>query len=130
MKLIATKSFRNVAALRLTEDGKSTVDGAVHAGHVHKGAVFSIGDDKLKLNTPGDLQKLNKADSAAANVISLLVHAGAVGDATDAKVVEEVQKSVAEDATREANAAKLNKAANAQGALDSILNAIKGLKPA
>lgn len=133
MKLIALKSFRNVATLRLKEDkdGKqvSTIDSALHDDHIHKGAIFSIGADNLKL-TAADLHKLAKQDASAANAVSLLVHAECVGDATDTKVVEAVKASVKEDETRESNAKKLDQSAQAQSVVLQLLQAIKGLKPA
>ena len=119
MKLIATKSFRNVASLRLKEDGKSTVEGAKHDDHIEKGQYFSIGDDKLKLNAvdakgKSDLSALAKSDAEAARVISMLVHAECIADATDPKAVEAVKLSIKEDQQREANAKKLDAAAAAQ----------------
>ena len=128
MKLIAKRSFRNVASLRLKDDGKSVVDGSTHDDHIHKGAIFSIGDDKFKLNND-DLFKLRKSDSAAAEVVSLLVHSDCIGDATDAKVVEAVKLSIAEDEKREANAKKLDQAAQNQSVVNQILTMLKGLKP-
>ncbi len=128
MKLIATQNFRNVQSLRLKDDdGKSTLDNALHADHIHKGAVFSIGDDKLKLNA-ADLMKLNKSDASAAYNVSLLLHAGVIADATDEKAVKAVKDSIAEDERRENNAKKLDQSVNAQSVVAQLITAIRGMK--
>ena len=132
MKLIATKSFRNVPALGLKEEdqaGKqvSTVPGVQHNDHIPKGAVFSIGPDKLKLGSE-DLMKLSKTNASQAYAISMLVHSECVGDADDPKVVQAVKDSLAEDATREANARKSDTASVNQSVVNAITAQVKGLK--
>lgn len=101
MKLIALKDFRNVPALRLTDDGKSTVDKAVHDEHIHKGAVFDIGAGKT-------LDELRKSDRPTAEIVAQLVVAGCVGEANDAKVVAAVKEDLAQDSRRQATAEKLD----------------------
>jgi hypothetical protein len=132
MKLIATKSFRNVAALGLKEedqDGKqiSTVSGSPHNDHIPKGTVFSIGPDTLKLNS-ADLMKLAKTNASQANAISMLVHSECVGDANDPKVVEAVKLALKEDETREANARKSDTSSVNQAVVNAITSQVKGFK--
>ena len=100
MKLIALKSFRNVASLRLREeDGASKVDGSIHSDHVHKGAVFDVGAAK-------DLDGLRKADRPSAEIVAQLFIAGCIGDATDAKTVQAVKDELAAEARKEETAKK------------------------
>ena len=128
MKLIATRSFRNVPSLRLKEDGKTTISDAKHNDHIHRGAVFEIGDTNLKLNN-ADLQKLRKSDSAAAEVVALLVHAEAVADANDPEAVAKVKAAIEEDNRRAANAAKLDQTAAGQSLVVQLLTALKSFNP-
>ena len=134
MKLITTKEIRNVPSLRLKDDGESTIENAKHADHIHKGAIFSIGDDKYKLSGVdqkgvSDLTRLAKTDAQSAYNISLLVHADCVADATDDKAVAAVKLSIKEDEAREANAKKLDQSANSQNVVSALLQAVRGMKP-
>ena len=110
MNLIAIRNFRNVDCLRLKENGKSTVAGAIHNDQVHKGALFSIG--KFKTVDEGC-----KTDLPNARLIFELIRSGAAAPADDAKLVQRIQTEIAADAqaaaTSAANARALTNQANA-----------------
>ena len=123
MKLIATKDFRNVQALRLkSDDGESLVKDAVHADHVHKGAVFDIGSAK-------DLEGLRKADRPTAEIVAQLIVAGVVADANDAKAVQAVREELAVEEKRTKNAAALNVNASLAAAGSAVVEALKQSPP-
>lgn len=118
MKLIATKDFRNVQALRLkSDDGDSLVKDAIHADHVHKGAVFEIGSGK-------DLDALKKIDRPTAEIVAQLIVAGVVADANDAKAVQAVRDEIAVDENRAKNAAAANLTASLVAAGSAAVDAL------
>ncbi len=119
MNLIALRDFRNVAHLKLKKAGKSTVTGAVHDDHIHRGATFAIGDEK-------DLASLNKADPATAAVVAQLIVAKCVGDADDEKVVAAVKEQVELDKKREESHKRLNENANNSLLVEKILATLTG----
>jgi hypothetical protein len=124
MKLIAKQDFRNVAALGLKEDGKSTIVGTKHDDHIHKGAVFDIGP------VASNVQELAKKDRAAGQVVAMLISTGAVGDANDPTVVQSVKDDIAADEKRTAAADKLNAQSAASCLGDTILSALSTKKAA
>ena len=97
MKLIALKDFRN--------NFKLEVDDAVHPDVVHKGYEFEVGKAK-------DLAGLRKEDAEAAFLVAQLTVARCVGDGSDSKVIEAVKEDILQDKKREANAKKLQQAAD------------------
>lgn len=124
MELIALKDFRNVNNLRLKEEDKegkrvSTVEGAPHDDHIHKGARINIGSGKT-------LKDIQKSDPATAQVIASLVVSGCVGDASDKEVVKAVEEDLAIDKKRAANAAKLNEAAGDSALVKQLISQLKG----
>jgi hypothetical protein len=127
MKLITTRAIRNVPALGLTEDGKSTIEGALNDYHVPKGTIFEIGDSKLKL-CEEDLKKLRKSNSEAAETVSQLVHAKCVADGNDPKVVAAVKASIAEDETRAEDRRALSATAQNQSVANQLLALLTGLQ--
>ena len=91
MKLIATRSFRNIG-------GAIEVEGAVHPLHIGKGQRFEIG-------TGNDLVVMKKHDRDSVELIGRLSMAGCIGDATDATLVARVDSELADEAKREADRA-------------------------
>ncbi len=80
MKLVATSDFRNQAP------DKISVAGALHPQHIHKGARFSIGDEK-------PLEKLTPEEKR------LVVELNCAGRIVEPSQVELVAKIDAEVAT-------------------------------
>ncbi len=79
MKLIAIRDFSN------NVPDKLDIKDALHDRHVHKGAIFTVGDE-----LPFD--KLTKPDQA---LVALLNYSKCVGDATNKDVVARVQAEIA-----------------------------------
>lgn len=118
MKLIALRDFRNVAQLRLKDGDDSIVKDAVHDDHVHKGAVFEIGKEQ-------SLEALRKKDLPSAQIVAHLIASGAVGDASDNKLVEKVGTEIAVEKKRLANAAKLDKQAAMAHLGEQVVSAVE-----
>ena len=91
MKLIATRSFRNIGQ-------RIEVEGALHPLHIHKGATFEIGQGN-------DIREIKKHDRDSVELIGRLSLAGCIGDASDATLVDRVESELAEEARREADRA-------------------------
>ena len=123
MKLIAIKDFRNVQLLRLkSDDGDSLVKDAIHADHVHKGAVFDIGAGK-------DLDALKKSDRPTAELVAQLIVAGVVAEANDEKAVKAVKEEIALEEKRAKNAAAVNLNASLAAAGSAVIDALKQSPP-
>ena len=88
MKLIATRSFRNIG-------GAIEIKDARHDLHIHKGAIFEIGQGN-------DIREMTKHDRDSVELIGRLSLAGCIGDATDATLVAKVEAELAAEASREA----------------------------
>lgn len=81
------------------------IENPANARHIHKGATFSIGTAK-------NLKELPRDDRMLA---AELIASGAVGDATDPKVVKTVQDEIAAEESRQSNLTRLDAAgSNAQ----------------
>ena len=91
MKLIATRSFRNIGQ-------RIEVEGALHPLHIGKGQRFDIG-------TGSDIREMKKHDRDSVELIARLSMAGCIGDGTDAALVARVESELAEEAKREADRA-------------------------
>lgn len=125
MKLIATRDIRNVPALRLKdENGQTVINSPLNDEHIHRGSVFEIGTPNLRLNN-ADLLKMRKTDAAAAETVSMLVHAECVADALDEKAVKAVKDAIAADERKEDQAKKLDDTARNAAVVDKILSAAK-----
>ncbi|MDE2019958.1 MAG: hypothetical protein KGJ13_06470, partial [Patescibacteria group bacterium] len=97
MKLIATKSFRNVARLNITHSERNNVP----ENHIPKGATFTIGTaDKLEQFKRGDPDR---------EKIQWLFFTGSAEIADDA-TVKRVQQEIKDEAARNAT---MNAAAEA-----------------
>ena len=119
MKFIAKYDIRNVASMRLKdEDGKSTVAGAKHDDHIHKGAAFDIGPEAKTL------QELSKKDREAGVLAALLISTGAAVDASDAKAVQAVKDEIAVDEKRAEAAKKLDVQSQLAGLGSAALSAL------
>ena len=88
MKLIATRSFRNIGQ-------RIEVEGAAHPLHIAKGATFEIGQGN-------DLVAMKRLDRDSVELLGRLSMAGCIGDATDAALVAKVESELLEEARREA----------------------------
>jgi hypothetical protein len=88
MKLIATRSFRNIG-------GAIEVEGAVHPLHIGKGQRFEIG-------TGNDIREMKKHDRDSVELIGRLSLAGCIGDASDAALCAKVEAELLDEAKREA----------------------------
>lgn len=113
MKLIALRDFAKVGDLEAVE-----IDGLTHPRHIHKGAVFEIGNAK-------NLLEMNKTEKANAALVAQLFVSRCIGDATDEKVVKAVKEEIELDKKREANAAKLNEAAQTSHLGEALLTMLK-----
>lgn len=112
MKFIALKDFAKVGPLIEIE-----IPGQIHDRHIHKGAIFEIGQ--------GDV--LKKMDPSAKALIAQLVVTSCIGDATDAKLVKAVNDEIEMDAQRAENHARINAgvgAAQLEAMLKSVLGGI------
>ncbi len=112
MKLIALKDFRNVPGLELK------IADAEHDNHVHKGAIFDIGNGKT-------LKDCSKADQVT---VAQLTVAGCVGDGTDAKLIKAIEEEVAADEKAAQAAAKANSSASDSALVAQLLAILKGEK--
>ena len=91
MKLIALRDFRNIG-------GAIEIKDARHDLHIHKGAIFTIGQGD-------DLVAMKRLDRDSVELIARLSLAGCIGDATDAVLVAKVESELADEARREADRA-------------------------
>ena len=91
MKLIATRSFRNIGQ-------RIEVEGAVHPLHIGKGQRFEIG-------TGNDIREMKKHDRDSVELIGRLSLAGCIGDASDAALCAKVEAELLDEAKREADRA-------------------------
>ena len=91
MKLIATRSFRNIG-------GAIEIKDALHDLHIHKGAIFTIGQGN-------DLAAMKRLDRESVELLGRLSLAGCIGDADDATLIARVESELADEARREADRA-------------------------
>ena len=91
MKLIALRDFRNIG-------GAIEIKDALHDLHIHKGAIFTIGQGN-------DLVVMKRLDRDSVELIGRLSLANCIGDATDATLVARVEAELADEAKREADRA-------------------------
>ncbi|MEI6783483.1 MAG: hypothetical protein WCQ21_21530 [Verrucomicrobiota bacterium] len=88
MKLIALRDFRNIG-------GAIEIKDARHDLHIHKGAIFTIGQGD-------DLVAMKRLDRDSVELIGRLSMAGCIGDATDAVLCAKVESELLDEARREA----------------------------
>ena len=91
MKLIALRDFRNIG-------GAIEIKDARHDLHIHKGAIFTIGQGD-------DLVAMKRLDRDSVALIGRLSLAGCIGDGTDAALCAKVESELADEARREADRA-------------------------
>jgi hypothetical protein len=98
MRLIAKRDFRN-------PERKLEIEDAKHPDHIHKGAIFNIGDAKAPFKGLGPSEQ---------KLVTQLNGADCIADATDEKTVAAIMDQVAEEekvAARQAAHAALHASA-------------------
>ena len=105
MQFIATRAIYKVPKLQNIK-----LDKELHPNAIHKGAIFSIGDDKAFDSLPRDEKE----------IVALLVDSHCVGDANDTELVKRINAEVLAEKRREENVERINLAA-AKAALGNQL---------
>lgn len=88
MQLIALRSFRNQGRTIEVADAK-------HADHIHKGAIFAIGDNKPYEDEKQGFKALTNPQR---ELVAALNGANCIGNAADPKIVAAVKRELAEEA--------------------------------
>ncbi len=107
MRFIALRNFRNPGrAIDLGDD-------ALHDDHVHKGAIFAIGEDELVEEDAVGFKRLNKNQQM---LVAQLNAANCIGNAANPKVVAAVKRELADEAKAAAELKKQQERLDAKNA--------------